>query len=267
MTNPVGYSVAGPPQGLKECGTSHGGYPDWIGDGLDNVAVGSDKFFYVQPLGGPFITPPCSASPMKAIFVGGAVDGDYVPVPMNAFVGASGVSSIAAEACATSSCQYVEIRLNIQITAEAGKVFCNEDVTDPQDISTFDLSMEGFGAVTYQGDTYVVGDNADFGVANENIVAPNVTNAGTSQYNVTSTLLRPTALTWPGQDPDNLANRNIWLASEVGGISWSTEAYAHQVDVAFGVTVHGRALATDYPVACPIIPVIVPTGLTVVMVD
>lgn len=248
MPNPVGYSrLPRPLQGLALCDLN-------VSAAEPAVNVPANKFYYAAPIGGPWVTPPYSDDPMDAIAVGGAPGPPYDPIPMNNVKGTSGTSNIAADACADTDCTYVEIELSIAVAGPPGFIHFDSDTLDVSVLNAFGVAMTGFGGLAYQGDTWDISDNADFGVANEAIVTPAPTFAATAQYNVVSQLLRPTALTWAGQDPDNFANRNIWRASEVGAITWTTFVYSSTIEVNCSMTIRGFALSTNYPSACPINP-------------
>jgi hypothetical protein len=247
MSNPIGFAPrVGPLEGLGYS-TFVGGAspPNVVGSGADAQVAGTYGYWYLRPLGDLFLTdggPRCSPTPMNASHA----DGTLVPygaIPRNGNVTVTNVSTLAADAAAAASCEFVSVQAAWTPGLSSGHPYCQEDVDDPFVLTAFDITMGG-GAVDLLPTVFsaLAPPRASFTPL---VIQPQISNS--------AHLLRPTALTWPGQDPDNQWNRAIWHRSEIGAIAWTMHAYAFSWTVDAQYIVTGFNRETSYPTPCPII--------------
>lgn len=91
-------------------------------------------------------------------------------------------------------------------------------------ITAFHVSMRGIGTLRAANDI----DGADFSDS-----LPFVTPPGGAAV-PTPYLLRPTTLTWPGQDASNQAVKTIWLQSEIDVVTFGFSVVSNSVNSVIG---------------------------------
>jgi len=119
---------------------------------------------------------------------------------------------IAMDAALGLSTDYVQLLFWQQGGPVGGFPTCNSSSYVPGYINLAELTLSGVGVVEVR--------SASDGTLTPVLPATDF-NASSPDYR--GLLMRPTSLTWPGQDPDNLANRTLWLPSEVGAFSLAVE--------------------------------------------
>jgi len=255
MSSPVGFAPrTGPPQGLAYCGESiSGGAPNWIGGASDDpVTEIGGGYFYLRPDPAGVILvddgPACSDVPMQATDnLGGKWDYGQVEMPpQTGTATATGSTATAAGIAAGAACEFVTVEFTISIGLTPGNVKCSASEQAPFSIEAFHLTMSGaeYDALQAPQDQAPAWPQATYTPIDWTALP--VDNSG---Y-----LLRASAHTWPGQDPDNQYNRALWHPAEVGAVAWSLTYIAFSATVYFTAAVYGYQTETDYPTPCPIIP-------------
>lgn len=257
MSNPIGYSTqAGPPQGLDYGGTPvTGGPPNLVGGLSDPTRSGnSARYWYLVPagvvgglVGYPGTLPRCSPTPMTAI---GALDGQTYPYGQmneNGPVTPSFTSGQASAIAAGANCEFVTVVIGIQVQMFGGFPYCDDVNTDPPVLNSLTVTVGGAPAdlMGMTSGSYLPASCATY--------TPTVIyNATTGGPFISGMLMRPTALSWPYQDPDNQFNRAIWHKAEIGSITWALDAYTFSWQVDASYTVFGYRRYTSFPTSCPI---------------
>jgi len=134
--------------------------------------------------------------------------------------------------------QYVQLLLSF--VDELGRDYSTTAAhpgTNGGQITAFHAFMTGIGALTAVSDS----DGIDFTTL---LPWDMVALGAPSVY-----LLRPAALSWPGQDPGNTANRTVWLQPEVKPVAFgfTVNAQSAQIQVGFDVAGWTSGVAADVP--------------------
>lgn len=254
MSNPVGFStLVDPPEGLGFCGEHlTGGAPNFVGSASDPAI--SDQvvglYFYVPPTegepiemldGSPVV--PCSDVFLQCRGVLTHTIYDYGAVPMNGSFSASITTSTAVEVAAGATCEFVTVQTTLDFHLSAGYVHCSETLDVPS-ISTAHLTMSGveYDTLPTSGGIATTWPRANYTPVTWGI------DVGTVFW------LRPTAHTWPGQDPDNQWNRAIWQPSEIGVIEFAFSGSGFEYNADVSTAMYGYQPHTDYPTPCPVTP-------------
>lgn len=263
MTNPIGVSPrSGPPQGLDYCGTFlPGGISNFLGSQEEpapwnGVFQNGDGFWYARPEGDVFLTdggPMCSPTPMNASHADGTLV-PYVAQPLNTEQTHLGTSDLAAGWASGSSCEFVSLQLQVSLGLDGGFAYCS-GVTDPS--TTLHSLAFQMGGATLELLPNLAPGGAFPGanVALELLPLSYFTGAQPAGgWNTNVTVMRPTALTWGGQDPDNIWNRAIFHRSEISTLTWSlvTRTWGWACDIITAVV--GWRLYTQYPTPCTVRP-------------
>ena len=268
MSNPLGYAVRnGPLEGLGYCGTFlSGGLPNHVGRGDEsNIAPYGkgdvNKYWYRQPLVIGATIPPyesmplCSTTPLSLQLANPPFT-VYEYGKFNWFddFTAHNDSNIAASFAGSGSCPYVMVWVTYQPYMFGGLPYCGDQVTiQPPVLYSFTVKHKGSAAEIFA--VPAVGSAVyPKPIAVGGTIPPLDVHMNGNLNSVAGWLMRPTALSWTGQDPDNLWNRSVWHKDEIGTLTWTMNGNCFRWGVSTGYTVVGYSVLDDFPTPCPINP-------------